>query len=241
MKLYGTLADNLHTDLHECLGHGSGQLAPGVSRDALKQYSSVMEEARADLFALYYLADKKLVQLGITPNQELYKAEYASYVMNGMMTQLARIELGKDVEQTHMRNRKLNGEWAYDLGKTDNVIEKTVIDGKTYIVINDFDKLRDIFGQMLREVQRIKSEGDFAAAQNLVEKYSVKIDYNLHKEVLDRYSALNIQPYSGFVNPVYTPVMENGQIVDVIYDYPGSYVEQMLDYSSSYSFLPSKN
>lgn len=241
ITLYGTLADNLHTDLHECLGHGSGQLAPGVSRDALKQYSSVLEEMRADLFALYYLADQKLVELGITPNTEVYKAEYANYIMNGIMTQLSRIELGKDVEQTHMRNRKTNGEWAYELGKKDNVIEKKVENDKTYIVVNDYEKLRTIFGQMLREVQRIKSEGDFAAGAALIEKYGVKVDQDLHKEMLDRYAKLNIQPYSGFVNPVYTPVMEGGQIVDIIYDYPESYVQQMLDYSARYSFLPSKN
>lgn len=241
MELYGTLGDNLHTDLHECLGHGSGQLAPGTKGDELKQYGSVLEEIRADLFALYYLADQKLVDLGITPNLDVYKAEFASYIMNGMMTQLARVELGKDIEQTHMRNRQSIGYWAYELGRPENVIEMARVDGKTYIVINDFEKLRDIFGQMLREVQRIKSEGDFKAGEAIVETYGVKVDRTLHAEVLERYGKLNIQPYSGFVNPVYELVEKNGEIVDVKYAYPESYVGQMLDYSASYSFLPSKN
>lgn len=239
--LYGTLAGNLHTDLHECLGHGSGKLAPGVSRDALKQYSSVIEEMRADLFALYYIADDKMIELGVVPNREVGRAEYANYVMNGMMTQLARIEYGKNVEQTHMRNRKTIGEWAYEMGRKDNVIEKVVEDGKTYIVVNDFDKLRDIFGRQLREVQRIKSEGDFRAAENLVEKYGIKIEPAFHREILDRYAALGIQPYRGFINPVYSPVMENGEIVDVVIGYQDDYVRQMLDYSSNFSYLPSKN
>ncbi len=238
---YGTLGDNLHTDLHECLGHGSGQLAPGTNGDELKQYGSALEETRADLFALYYLADPKLVELGIVPNADVAKAEYASYIMNGMMTQFARIELGKNVEQAHMRNRKLIAEWCYEQGRADNVIEKVVENGKTYIVVNDFDKLRALFGKMLREIQRIKSEGDFEAGKELVEKYAVKIDPVLHAEVLERYGKLGIQPYSGFVNPKYSPVMEGGEIVDVKIEYPEDYVEQMLEYSRNYSFLPSKN
>lgn len=238
---YLFITDNLHTDLHECLGHGSGQLAPGVKGDELKQYGSVLEEARADLFSLYYMADPKMEELGLLPDAEVAKAQYASYISNGMMTQLARVELGKDIEQTHMRNRKMISEWAYELGRRENVIEKVVNDGKTYIVVNDFDKLRTLFGKMLREVQRIKSEGDFVAGRDLVERYGVKVDRKLHEEVLERYGKLGIQPYSGFVNPIYTPVMEGGEIVDIIYEYPKSYTEQMLDYSSRYSFLPSVN
>ncbi len=239
--LYGSLGNNLHTDLHECLGHGSGQLAPGVKGDELRQYGAVIEEIRADLFALYYLADPKMVELGITPNLEVYKAEYSHYVMNGMMTQLARVDLGKNIEQTHMRDRQAIGYWAYELGREDNVIELAREDGKTYTVINDFEKLRGIFGRMLRETQRIKSEGDFAAAEKLIEAYGVKVDPALHKEVKERYGKLDIKPYAGFVNPVYETVMEGGEIVDVTYRYPESYVSQMLGYSADYSFLPSKN
>ena len=241
ITLYGTIGDNMHTDLHECLGHGSGQLAPGVKGDELKQYGSVLEEARADLFSLYYMADPKMEELGLLPDAEVAKAQYASYISNGMMTQLARVELGKDIEQTHMRNRKMISEWAYELGRRENVIEKVVNARKSYIVVNDFDKLRTLFGKMLREVQRIKSEGDFVAGRDLVERYGVKVDRKLHEEVLERYGKLGIQPYSGFVNPIYTPVMEGGEIVDIIYEYPKSYTEQMLDYSSRYSFLPSVN
>lgn len=241
ITLYGSLGDNLHTDLHECLGHGSGQLAPGVKGDELKQYGSALEEARADLFALYYLADPKMIELGIVPNADVPKAEYSTYISNGMLTQLARVELGKNIEQTHMRNRKLIGEWAYELGQKEKVIEKIYQDGKTYVVVNDFAKLRNIFGQMLREIQRIKSEGDFVAGRNLVEKYGIKVDQTLHAEILDRYGKLGIQPYSGFVNPIYKPVMEGGQIIDIIYEYPASYTEQMLDYSTRFSYLPSVN
>ncbi len=241
VTLYGSLGDNLHTDLHECLGHGSGQLAPGTKGDELKQYGSVLEEVRADLFALYYLADQKMIDLGIISDADVYKAEYANYIMNGMMTQLARVELGKNIEQAHMRNRQIIAKLAYEMGRGENVIEMPKVDGETFIVINDFEKLRNIFGQMLREIQRIKSEGDFKAGEKIVETYGVKVDFALHKEILERYAKLNIQPYNGFVNPVYETVMEGDRIVDVIYRYPESYVGQMLQYSSEYSFLPSKN
>ena len=241
MKEYGKLSDDLHTDLHECLGHGSGQLAPGTTGTELGVYSSALEETRADLFALYYLGDEKMVELGLIPSLDVAKAQYASYVMNGAMTQLSRIELGKDVEQAHMRNRKLISCWAYDLGKAENVIEWVVKDGKRYIVVNDFDKLRTIFGEQLREIQRIKSEGDFEAGKALIEKYAVKIDQDLHKEVRERYYALNIEPYGGFVNPEYELVKEGDKIVDVKVSYPANYVEQHLHYSKEYSFLPSLN
>ena len=241
MKEYGKLSDDLHTDLHECLGHGSGQLAPGTTGTELGVYSSALEETRADLFALYYLGDEKMVELGLIPNLDVAKAQYASYVMNGAMTQLSRIELGKDVEQAHMRNRKLISEWAIELGKADKVVEWVVKDGKHYIVVNDFDKLRAIFGEQLREIQRIKSEGDYEAGKALVEKYGVKIDYEFHKEVRDRYYALNIEPYGGFVNPEYELVKEGDKIVDVKVSYPANYIEQHLHYSKDYSFLPSLN
>ena len=237
MKEYGKLSDDLHTDLHECLGHGSGQLAPGTTGTELGVYSSALEETRADLFALYYLGDEKMVEIGLIPNLDVAKAQYASYVMNGAMTQLSRIELGKNVEQAHMRNRKLISEWAYDLGKAENVIEWVVKDGKRYIVVNDFDKLRTIFGEQLREIQRIKSEGDFEAGKALIEKYAVKIDPEFHKEIRDRYYALNIEPYGGFVNPEYELVMEGDKIVDVKVSYPANYIEQHLHYSKDYSFL----
>ena len=241
MDRYGSLADNLHTDLHECLGHGSGQLAPGTKGDELKNYGSVLEETRADLFALYYIADPKMVELDLIPSMDAAWAEYSRYVMNGMMTQLARVKLGKDVEQAHMRNRKLISEWCYEHGKADNVIEKRVADGKTYIVVNDFEKLRKLFGELLREVQRIKSEGDYEAGKALVETYGIKVDQKLHTEVLERYAGLNIEPYSGFVNPKYSPVMENGKIIDIKISYEADYTEQMLEYSHHYSFLPTKN
>ena len=238
---YGKLADDLHTDLHECLGHGSGQLAPGVKGGELKNYTSTLEEARADLFGLYYLGDPKMVELGLIPSLDVAYAEYARYIMNGMMTQLARIEPGKNVEEAHMRNRKLIAEWCYEKGRADNVIEKVVKDGKTYIVVNDYEKLRTLFGDLLREIQRIKSTGDFAAGQALVETYGVQVDPALHKEVLDRYAKLKLEPYAGFVNPVYKPVMENGEIVDVLIEYTDDYPGQMMEYSENYSFLPSVN
>ena len=241
MKEYGKLSDDLHTDLHECLGHGSGQLAPGTTGTELGVYSSPLEETRADLFALYYLGDEKMIEIGLIPSLDVAKAQYASYVMNGMMTQFSRIELGKNVEQAHMRNRKLISEWAYELGKEENVMEWIVKDGKRYLVVNDFDKLRAIFGKQLYEIQRIKSEGDFEAGKALIEKYAVKIDPALHKEVLERYKALNIEPYGGFVNPEYELIKKDGKIVDVKVSYPANYVEQHLHYSKDYSFLPSIN
>lgn len=238
---YGSLADNLHTDLHECLGHGSGQLAPGVKGDELKNYGSALEEARADLFALYYIADPKLMELGIVASPDVAWAEYSRYIMNGMMTQLSRVQPGKNIEQAHMRDRQMIALWCYEKGKEDNVIEKVVVDGKTYVVVNDFEKLRGLFGQLLKEVQRIKSTGDFEAGRRLVETYGVQVDPELHAEVLERNAALDLAPYSGFINPVYNPVMENGNIVDIQVEYPDSYVDQMLEYSKHWSFLPSKN
>ena len=238
MKNYLALADNLHTDLHECLGHASGQLLPGVDPDALKAHGSTLEEARADLFALYYLADPKLVELGIIPNMEAYKAEYYKYIMNGLMTQLTRIEPGKDIEEAHMRNRKLISEWCYQHGKNDNVIEYVKRDGKTYIRVNDYQKLRGLFAQLLAEIQRIKSEGDYEAGRQLVEEYGVKFDSALHKEVLARYEGLNIAPYKGFVNPIYTPVYDkNGRLIDVKVSYTENYIDQMLRYGQDYSPL----
>ena len=241
MERYGKLADDLHTDLHECLGHGSGQLAPGVKGGELKSYGSTLEETRADLFGLYYLGDPKLVELGLIPSLDGAKAGYAKYILNGMMTQLARIEPGKNVEESHMRNRKLICEWCYERGKADKVIELVKENGKTYAVVNDFGKLRDLFGQMLREVQRIKSEGDYEAGKALVEQYAVTVDPELHKEVRDRYYALDIEPYGGFVNPEYELVEKDGRIVDVKISYPADYVGQMLGYAKDYSFLPNIN
>lgn len=235
---YLFITDNLHTDLHECLGHGSGKILPGVDPDALKAHGSTLEEARADLFALYYLADPKLIELGLLDNPDAYKAEYYKYILNGLMTQLMRIEPGKDVEEAHMRNRKLISEWAYEHGKDANVIEYVKNNGKTYIRINDYPALRKLFGELLGEIQRIKSEGDYEAGRDLVEKYAVKVDPAIHKEVLDRYAHLNIAPYKGFVNPVYSLVKDsNGNITDVTISYEEGYVPQMLRYSSDYSPL----
>ena len=235
---YLFITDNLHTDLHECLGHGSGRLLPGVDPDALKAHGSTLEETRADLFALYYLADAKLLELGLLDNPDAYKAEYYKYILNGLMTQLMRIEPGKDVEEAHMRNRKLIAEWCYEHGRKDNVIEMVKVDGKTFIKINDYERLRGLFGELLGEIQRIKSEGDYEAGRDLVEKYAVKVDPQLHKEVLDRYAHLDIAPYKGFVNPVYTPVYDaEGNITDVTVDYTESYIPQMLRYSRDYSPL----
>ena len=235
---YLFITDNLHTDLHECLGHASGRLLPGVDPDALKAHGSTLEEARADLFALYYLADPKLIELGLLDNPDAYKAEYYKYMLNGLMTQLMRIEPGKDVEEAHMRNRKLIAEWALEKGKPDNVVEMVSKDGKTYVRINDYARLRDLFGQLLGEIQRIKSEGDYEAGRNLVETYAVKVDPKLHKEVLDRYSRLDIAPYRGFVNPVYVPVRnDKGAIVDVKVTYGEDYLPQVMRYSREYKTL----
>ena len=239
MNKYGDLTGNLHTDLHECLGHGSGKLLPGVDPDALKAYGSTIEEARADLFGLYYVADPKLVELGLTPDSEAYKAEYYSYLMNGLMTQLVRIELGNNIEEAHMRNRQLIARWAYEHGKAENVVEFVKKDNKTYVKINDYEKLRALFAQLLAEIQRIKSTGDLEAARKMVETYAVKVDPALHAEVLQRYEKLNLAPYKGFVNPVYEAVMdEAGNITDVKVTYTEGYAEQMLRYSRDYAALP---
>lgn len=239
---YGFAADNLHTDLHECLGHGSGKMLPGVESDALKSYSSTLEEARADLFALYYMGDKKIVELGLLPDKEAYKAEYYKYMMNGLMTQLTRIRPGDNIEEAHMRNRQLIAGWAMEHGAADNVVEIKEINGKRYVVVNDYKKLRDLFGKLLAEIQRIKSEGDYEAGKNLVERYAVKVDADLHNEVLERYRKLDIAPYKGFVNPRYTPVKDkDGNITDVTVSYTEGYAEQMLRYSEDYSFLPTYN
>lgn len=241
---YLFITDNLHTDLHECLGHGSGRLMPGVDPDALKEHGSAIEEARADLFALYYLADPKMIELGLLNNPEAYKAEYYKYILNGFMTQLMRIEPGKDIEEAHMRNRQLIAAWAFDHGRKDNVIELVKKNGKTFIRINDYNKLRDLFGQLLHEIQRIKSEGDYAAGAALIDKYAVKVDPELHREVLDRYARLDIAPYKGFVNPVYVAVDAAGNatadpsaITDVKVTYEEGYIPQMLRYSRDYSPL----
>jgi dipeptidyl-peptidase-3 len=236
-RTYGPLAGNIHTDLHEVLGHGSGQLLPGVGAESLKNYHSPIEESRADLFALYYIMDDKMVELGLLPSLEAAKAEYDLQIRNGLMTQLTRIKPGKTVEQAHMRGRAMVSHWVYENGKPENVIERVVKDGKTYFVVNDYRKLRGLYGRLLAEVQRITSEGDYEAAKDLIETYGVQVDQALHAEVLDRYAKLHLAPYSGFVNPVYTPVVENGRIVDVKIDLTEGYVEQMLRYGRAYSFL----
>mgnify|MGYP001777013214 FL=1 len=242
IKRYGFITDNLHTDLHECLGHGSGKLLPGTDPDALKAYSSTIEEARADLFGLYYLADPKMVELGLVPDQEAYKAEYYKYMMNGLMTQLVRIAKGKDVEEAHMRNRQLIARWTYEHGQRDKVVEIVRREGKSYVVINDYRRLRELFAQLLAEIQRIKSEGDFEAAKQLVENYGVKIDPQLHEEILERYKKLNLAPYKGFVNPVMRLEKNaQGEVTDVTLDYTEGYAAQMLRYSRDYSYLNSYN
>ena len=239
---YADVTDELHTDLHECLGHGSGKLLPGVDPDALKAYGSTIEEARADLFGLYYVADPKLVELGLTPSADAYKAQYYTYLMNGLMTQLVRIEPGNNVEEAHMRNRQLIARWVYEKGAAEKVVELVKKDGKTYVVINDYEKLRDLFGRLLAEIQRIKSTGDYAGAHDLVEAYAVKVDPALHAEVLERYKKLNLAPYKGFVNPKYEVVTDaDGTITDVTVTYDEGYAEQMLRYSKDYSTLPSVN
>lgn len=238
LEKYADITDDLHTDLHECLGHGSGKLLPGVDPDALKAHGSTIEEARADLFGLYYLPDAKMVELGLVPDAEAYKAEYYSYMMNGLMTQLVRIEPGCTVEEAHMRNRQLIARWALEHGKDEKVVEMVVRDGKTYVRINDYAKLRTLFGKLLAEIQRIKSEGDYEAARQLVETYGVQVDPVLHAEVLQRYRSLHLAPYKGFLNPVYTPQTDaGGNIVDVQISYTEGYAEQMLRYSRDYSNL----
>lgn len=235
---YADITDDLHTDLHECLGHGSGKLLPGVDPDALRAYGSTIEEARADLFGLYYLPDAKMVELGLTPDGEAYKAEYYSYMMNGLMTQLVRIEPGCVVEEAHMRNRQLIARWALEHGASENVAEMVKRDGRTFVRINDYAKLRSLFGELLAEIQRIKSEGDFEAARRLVETYAVQIDPALHQEVLERYARLHLAPYKGFLNPRYMPVTDdNGALIDVRIGEPEGYAEQMLRYSRDYATL----
>ena len=238
IRRYGFITDVLHTDLHECLGHGSGQLLPTTDPDALKAYASTLEEARADLFGLYYLADPKMVELGLVPDAEAYKAEYYKYMMNGLMTQLVRIELGKDVEEAHMRNRQLIARWAFEQGKAEQVVQMKQRGGKTFVVVNDYGKLRVLFGKLLAEVQRIKSEGDYEAGRALVENYGVKVDPALHREVRERYEQLHLSPYKGFVNPVMHVVKEaDGTVSDITLDYTEGYAEQMLRYSRDYSYL----
>jgi dipeptidyl-peptidase III len=239
---YGFLTDNLHTDLHECLGHGSGKLLPGVDPDALKAYGSTIEEARADLFGLYYLADPKMIKLGLTPDEEAYKAEYYKYIMNGLMTQLTRIEPGKNIEESHMRNRAIIANWCYEKGKSVHVIEMKVKDGKTFVVVNDYAALRNLFGQLLAEIQRIKSTGDWAGAQKMVENYGVKVNPTLHQEVLKRYETLHLAPYKGFVNPSYSLVCDKkGNIKDVKISYEEGYAAQHLRYSKEFRNLPTYN
>ena len=232
---YGNLCDIIHTDLHECLGHGSGQLHEGVSQDALKAYGSTIEEARADLFGLYYCADKKLTDLGLLPDKEAYKATYYTYMMNGLLTQMARINIGQDIEEAHMRNRALIAHRCYEQGKKNNIVELVRKNGKTFVKINDYEKLRDLFAQLLAEIQRIKSEGDYQAAKDIVERYAVKTNPELHKEIKERYDKLNIPPYKGFVNPRLKAVRDDkGKITDIVPDYTESYTEQMLRYSREY-------
>jgi dipeptidyl-peptidase III len=236
-KKYGFISGNLHTDLHECLGHGSGQLMPGVSAEALMNYHAPLEEARADLFALYYMLDPIILELKLLPDIEAAFAEYTSYIQNGLLTQLTRIEPGKNIEQAHMRNRKLISEWCFEKGENENVIERIKRDGKTFVRVNDFFKLRNLFAQLLKEVQRIKSEGDYEAGKNLIETYGVKVDAGLHQEVIHRYKKLKLAPFSGFINPVLKAVQKEGEIVDVQLIYHSGYTEQMLYYSKNYSFL----
>lgn len=238
IKTYGFLTDMLHTDLHECLGHGSGQLLPGTDPDALKAYASTLEEARADLFGLYYLADPKMQELGLVPDGEAFKAEYYKYMMNGLLTQLVRIEEGKDVEEAHMRNRQLIARWVFEQGATDKVVELKKREGKTFVVINDYQQLRALFGKLLAKVQRIKSEGDYEAGRSLVENYGVKIDPVLHHEIRERYVRLHLSPYKGFVNPIMREVKDDsGHVTDITLDYTEGYAEQMLRYSRDYSYL----
>ncbi|MDB5121436.1 MAG: Dipeptidyl-peptidase [Sphingobacteriales bacterium] len=243
LRQYGALASDLHTDMHECIGHASGQINPGVETTdkTLKNYASTLEEARADLVGLYYVLDPKLVEIGVSPSMEVGKAGYDSYIMNGLITQLTRIKPGNNLEEAHMRNRQLNAKWVFEQGKKDNVIELIKVEGKTYTKINDYTKLRQLFGQLLREIQRIKSEGDFASASKLVENYGVKVDQDLLTEVAARYAKLNVKPYSGFIQPKLIPVMKGSNIIDVKVEYPQSFYQQMLEYGKKYSYLPVMN
>jgi dipeptidyl-peptidase-3 len=229
--------------MHECIGHASGQINDGVETTdkTLKNYASTLEEARADLVALYYAIDPKLVEIGVAPSIEVGKAEYDSYMMNGLMTQLTRLKPGEQIEESHMRNRQLNAKWVYEKGKKENVVEYVKKDGKTYVRVNDYDKLRKLFGDLLREIQRIKSEGDFTAGKNLVENYGVKVDPKLHKEVLARYAKLNMKPYKGFIQPKLVPTMDGNRISDVKVEYPTSFFQQMMEYGKNYAYLPIKN
>ncbi|MDB5203807.1 MAG: Dipeptidyl-peptidase [Ferruginibacter sp.] len=243
LKKYGNLAADLHTDMHECIGHASGQINPGVGTTdkTLKNYASCLEEARADLVALYYIMDQKLVDIGVAPSTEVGKAEFDSYMMNGLMTQLTRLKLGDNIEEAHMRNRQMNARWAYEKGKAENVVEFVKKNGKTYVQINDYNKLRNLFGQLLKEIQRIKSEGDFNAGKNLVETYGVKVDQALHKEVLARFAPLNVKAYRGFIQPKLVAVMDGDKITDVKIEYPSSFFAQMMDFGKNYAYLPVKN
>jgi dipeptidyl-peptidase-3 len=243
IRKWGDLSADLHTDMHEAIGHASGQINPGVETPdkTLKTYASALEEARADLVGLYYIMDPKLIEIGVMPSLEVGKAEYDSYMMNGLMTQLVRLKPGADLEEAHMRNRQLNAMWAYEHGKKDNVVEFVKKNGKTYVKINDYNKLRNLFGQLLREIQRIKSEGDYNAGKNLIENYGVKVNHALHKEVLERYKKLNIKPYKGFIQPELVPVMDGDKITDVKLEYPTNFFDQMMEYGKKYSFLPVNN
>lgn len=243
IKKCASLADKLHTDMHEVIGHASGQLNPGVGQpsETLKNYANALEEGRADLVALYYMMDQKLVDIGVMPSLDYGKAQYDSYITKGLIVQLSRIKIGNDIEEAHMRNRQMVALWAYEKGKKDNVIEKKVENGKTYFVVNDYEKLRVLFGELLREIQRIKSEGDFKAGKDLIENYGRKVDKKLHQEILDRYASLKIAPYAGFIQPRLVPVMKGNKIIDVKVEYPMDFTEQMLEYGKKYSFLPVKN
>jgi dipeptidyl-peptidase-3 len=240
---FGALAGDLHTDMHEVIGHASGQINKGVGDpdQTLKNYASTLEEARADLVALYYVLDPKLVEMGIMPSLDCGKAEYDSYIMNGLITQLTRLNIGENLEEAHMRNRQLNAKWAYEMGKKDNVIEFLQRDGKTYVKVNDYEKLRVLFGELLKEIQRVKSEGDYKAATALVEGYGVKVDQELLKEVKERFTKLNVAPYKGFIQPRLVPVMEGEKITDVKVEYPTNFTENMLRLGKEYSTLPNKN
>ena len=243
MKTYGNLASDLLTDMHECIGHASGQINQGIETPdkTLKNYSSTLEEARADLVGLYFIMDQKLIDIGVMPSLQVGMAEYDSYMMNGLMTQLTRLKPGAQIEEAHMRNRQTNARWVYEKGKKDKVVEFVKLKGKTYVRINDYKKLRELFGELLREIQRIKSEGDFEAGKNLVETYGVKVDAALHNEVLGRYKKLNVKPYRGFIQPKLVAVMDGEKITDVKIEYPLSFFEQMMEYSKKYAFLPVKN